>query len=406
MKNYYKVLGVSRTATQEEIKKTYRKLAAQYHPDANVDKTKEEQQEREEIFKKLNEAYEILGNEAKRKEYDLELDRYYERKKSNTSSSNTSSNNNQQQSHRGYTYRNTDDYANYTYSRHNSRRYRHNKRKFEEFKRNVEKVYDDIRKCYKEVKKEEAKYSFRDRHRDIDNNFYEKYYQETDNMGLEIIYQLGRGGLHVFGEMFIQLEKLRKQKKDTTIKYVLRNRATVYATIGTLIAFNLFGGGGEIPTPKPDEGSSSETTTEIGADENIDVSEYDRVYTLNRYYTVEAGDTLSQIAYDAGVSQSTIKEINDLESSGLIIGQHLKIPYKVLSDELKYYTYAEPYDHNVSLEEFAERYNTDIKTLYSLNEEAIIHENGVYCVISDYINVPKFITQKQLQEKMDGSTYS
>lgn len=64
-RDYYELLGVKKDASQEEIKKTYRKLAKKYHPDANPgDKSAEEK------FKEINEAYEVLGNEDKRKKYD------------------------------------------------------------------------------------------------------------------------------------------------------------------------------------------------------------------------------------------------------------------------------------------------------------------------------------------------
>ena len=59
--DYYKILGVSRSATQEEIKKAFRKLAQKHHPDAGGDENK---------FKEINEAYEVLGDEKKRKVYD------------------------------------------------------------------------------------------------------------------------------------------------------------------------------------------------------------------------------------------------------------------------------------------------------------------------------------------------
>ncbi|MDO8270109.1 MAG: DnaJ domain-containing protein [Candidatus Levybacteria bacterium] len=62
--DYYAVLGVAKTATAEELKKAYRKLAVQYHPDKNKSK------EAEEKFKEINQAYEVLGNEQKRKQYD------------------------------------------------------------------------------------------------------------------------------------------------------------------------------------------------------------------------------------------------------------------------------------------------------------------------------------------------
>ena len=64
-KDYYEVLGVPRGAAAEEIKKSFRKLARQYHPD--VAKNKKESEEK---FKEINEAYEVLGDPAKRKKYD------------------------------------------------------------------------------------------------------------------------------------------------------------------------------------------------------------------------------------------------------------------------------------------------------------------------------------------------
>ncbi len=64
-RDYYEVLGVSRTATIEEIKKAYRKLAMQYHPDRNPGS-----REAEEKFKDAAEAYEVLSNEEKRRIYD------------------------------------------------------------------------------------------------------------------------------------------------------------------------------------------------------------------------------------------------------------------------------------------------------------------------------------------------
>lgn len=63
-KDYYQVLGVSKSSTQEEVKKAYRKLALEYHPDRN--KTKEA----EEKFKEINRAYEVLGDPQKRSQYD------------------------------------------------------------------------------------------------------------------------------------------------------------------------------------------------------------------------------------------------------------------------------------------------------------------------------------------------
>lgn len=64
-RDYYEVLELSRNATQSDIKKAFRKLAMQYHPDRNKNPDAEER------FKEINEAYEVLGDEEKRRLYDL-----------------------------------------------------------------------------------------------------------------------------------------------------------------------------------------------------------------------------------------------------------------------------------------------------------------------------------------------
>src|ERR1700681_731481 len=64
-RDYYETLGVSKTATDGEIRTAFRKLARKYHPDVAKDK-----KAAEEKFKEINEAYEVLGDPEKRKKYD------------------------------------------------------------------------------------------------------------------------------------------------------------------------------------------------------------------------------------------------------------------------------------------------------------------------------------------------
>src|SRR5476649_751525 len=64
-KDYYESLGVPRTASADELKKTYRNLARLYHPDVAKDKKRSEEK-----FKEINEAYEVLSDAAKRKQFD------------------------------------------------------------------------------------------------------------------------------------------------------------------------------------------------------------------------------------------------------------------------------------------------------------------------------------------------
>ena len=63
--DYYKVLGVERNATQDDIKKAYRKMARKYHPDLNKDDPNAKDK-----FQEINEANEVLSDPEKRKKYD------------------------------------------------------------------------------------------------------------------------------------------------------------------------------------------------------------------------------------------------------------------------------------------------------------------------------------------------
>ncbi|WP_027624805.1 J domain-containing protein [Clostridium lundense] len=78
MKNFYEILEVSRDATKDEIKKSFRNLAKKYHPDTNVnDKSLNEK------FQEINEAYSVLSDEKSRKEYDKKIFKTHDPLKNN-----------------------------------------------------------------------------------------------------------------------------------------------------------------------------------------------------------------------------------------------------------------------------------------------------------------------------------
>lgn len=70
-KDYYAILGVAKDASEDDIKKAYKKLALKYHPDRNNDKCEAEKAEATKKFKDVAEAYACLSDKDKRKKYDI-----------------------------------------------------------------------------------------------------------------------------------------------------------------------------------------------------------------------------------------------------------------------------------------------------------------------------------------------
>jgi len=69
--DYYKILGIGRSATEKELKRAYHKMAVQYHPDKYAAKSEADAAEADKKFKEIARAYEVLGDEELRRKYDL-----------------------------------------------------------------------------------------------------------------------------------------------------------------------------------------------------------------------------------------------------------------------------------------------------------------------------------------------
>lgn len=238
----------------------------------------------------------------------------------------------------------------------------------------IEKFLDD----YDDTLDLEDKYA--DRHKNC-SEFLDDLYDGKDTTWI----RTKKGALHVLGELYYQGSKFKVRKNDNASRYILRNRRVITAAILTgavIVVLN---------TPPMKKVFSPEPIqTQSTAEEP---TEY---ITINKIYKVQNGDTLSELAEETGVDQTTIKNANRMNSTLLFIGDELKIPYTVdVKDLDKYVEEVELGDKTV--EELAEYYETDMITLKELNPYTITYdyENKEYKVKTKKIVVPNFTKEKK-----------
>lgn len=396
--NYYAILGVSRDASDEEIKKAYRNLAKKYHPDLHQDLSEEEIAEITQKFKEATTAKEILSNPEKRAEYDRSYIEYMRRQSQNAR---RQSQNTRRQSNntRRRTERNNHNYQNSNNNNQHQTRTASSKEHPE-----MDKFIKGIKQSWKEVREEERKNPFIIRHKSLDGVICENWRKEDGSFTDDIIFKGIRIPTHIFSEVYFQLSKLKYITEDSFPKFVIRNRKLLAVVLCIGIALSA---SNDKESEKAPPTTSAKTTI---SDNRWSANDYfgsmfedDKEYRANRIYTVRINDTLTSLAIDSNSSISEIKAINSLDSDTIKHGETLIIPYYIAEDDLQYATNSVNYPHGMTLEEFAEENETDVDSIIALNEEAI--EEGQ--VFSDTLLVPNFASKEQItNKKTSQETYS
>ena len=376
--DYYKILGVDFYATQQEIRKKYLQLIKENHPDTHAGEFYEAR------TKELNKAYEVLGNAENRRIYNVNYILHEEDMKRKEQQRHTN-----QQSQRTHQERvNTEHAGKFKTNRKESAK--HSKRKVSNnsFFRSV---VEDI----KDVKKDESKYPFKERHRNLNKKLYRMHAKKNGSPNT-VIFHIEQGVVHVSAEFLYQLSKLTYIYKDNVIKYVYRNRRLAETILLSIIIASCISGPKETTISAEPYEVAGVVVTETDEDEIGNI-------TLIRNYTVEVGDSLSTLSDMSLTKIEDIKRANHFTTDMIYLGDVIKLPYEVSKEDLQYYTNVVD-TNGMSLADLASLYETDEDTLYRLNEEAIGTVDGAHIIMTDKVLVPNFITSDELEARKEGNT--
>lgn len=459
MKNYYEILGMPENATVEEITKTGRKIVQQHSVDRifagrkmGVDYTEDQWRRANARYAEIIEAYQILKDPTKRKEYDTRLNAMRRQKAQEAAAeqarrdaqARARQNVNAGQGSYGQTgYRTQAGYQQQGYrqgqsytGQHEQQGYRrgqsytgqHEQQRsrtqqtsganaqrnprsgkyakadstMERSQRRPRKPKGPFRKMmdsFKEVRQDEKEYPLFERHQDLNRKMRKEFHQGVKSVPGEIVYQMANGTIHITYEFIHQLKKLGYLNEDSVPKYVFRNRKLAAAALAVALMATMPGGGEDIqafPTPDTAIEQTQETTQDTTIEETLGIVYEEPTVTMNEYYEVVAGDTLSDIATRTGVRVHDIMEMNGIVDKELIrIGDRMILPYVIDRDDLQFYTITVP-AKGISCRELARKYNTDEATIRMLNQEAIAYVNTEYVILTDTAVVPNFISVEEL----------
>lgn len=337
--DYYAIFGIPQTASKDEIKKAYRKLAIKYHPDRNPGLSEAEKKALESRLKEINNMKDILLNPKARRQYDRE------------------------------------------YFAHQSAA--------EQLKQETERLARDAQrmrqeqeqraKQYAEEQRARAEQARKYRQTEYQNNGYREYGPEYTPTS-EPTWTPPQ-------EQYETPTDTNNNHYDTERSFYSRqgvyrrqNRGVFFTVTGWLILVLL--GYNIIPslfTPQPTVDDMADITAEIE----------DPTITVIRKYKVEIRDTLSALAEDANCTQKELKDLNNLDNI-LYANREIQIPYHIPQSELAEYTTTDTYNQEQSLEEFAAIHETTVDSIISLNESKVIPTNNGYAITDNNLQVPTF----------------
>lgn len=379
--DYYRLLGISRNASANEIRKAYRTAAKKYHPDMNVNSSVEVKTVSSMKFLLIQEAKETLLDNTKRQEYNVKYDKYKSRQKQiDVYIEDTKIT----EGHEDYS-------SVWPKARTAAQNTAQNKEHVEQEKKKTEEQ-KRASHTFNELDEEKLR-SISDR----------RYTKKTINGKKVQSKKTHNKRLSVSNYFLKELQKLAIRPHDNLKKYILRNKRTIAFITGASIATALF-----IDTKRnkyPEEQVVPETTaytqteyvevpetTEKAPEVTLPTFEEDIV--LLRIHKVEANDSLSKFSAESNTLMEEIKNYNGMNGNNVILGTKIRIPYIIAPEDLPYYTKVETYQGE-DLEQYAESFETEAETICKLNPEAAKWDGTKYVVATDSLIVPDFITKDE-----------
>ena len=362
--DYYKILGIEPTTDLEVIRRAYRKCAKKYHPDLNKDIP-------EDAMKKVNEAYEVLKDQKSADDYFIKYMKHKSKEEKAREARRKAEEENRAKEEE-------------------IKQEQARKEKEEKAKQKKSSLGQDIINAYKQVRKQEKNNPWKRRHIEYEE-FYKENSKKDDN---KFVKGIKKGTFHVAAEFLYQLHKFSYIGKDTIPKYVIRNRKMIGFAMVVIVGVNSLANNKQVV-----EQENAPVQQEIKT-----MVEEDRLtYELIRKYEIASGDTLYDLEKETGVSVEKMQEYNHLDTSRIIAGEILKIPYKVSKEDLNLYTKNDSIG-NDSIYDFAEKHNTTVGTILELNEGKVYEMDGNFVIMEDELKVPNFITKEEYKEQKSQKT--